>query len=271
MIIRILITTLILLAFVLAYLKYYEKRGIYFPTKEIEFTPSDINLRYEDIYFMTKDKVELNGWFIPAINPRATLLYCHGNAGNISHRLQILEIFNKLNLNVFIFDYRGYGKSKGKPSEEGLYSDADAAYEELRTRDDVRKDKIIVYGKSIGANVGIDLASKREVACLIAQGGFSSGYDMGKRIFPFLPLVRWIISVKFDAVEKIKNIKVPKLIIHSVDDELIPFELGRKIFEAAPEPKEFYQMRGSHNEAILMAKEEYGQRIDTFLEKYLTP
>lgn len=269
MFIRILTIFLAFLIFLIIYLKYYEKRGIYFPIKGIDFTPSDIGLRYEDIYFMTKDKIKLNGWFIPAINSKATLLYCHGNAGNISHRLQILEIFNKLNLNVFIFDYRGYGRSQGRPSETGLYLDAEAAYDYLIERRDVSKDRIIAFGKSIGANVAIDLASKRNVSLIIAYGGFSCAYDMGKRIFPFLPLFKWIVTVKFDAQNKIKDIDIPKLIVHSIDDEIIPFELGKKLFEAAAVPKEFYSMRGGHNEAILAAKEEYSLKINSFLKKYL--
>lgn len=260
---------LIIFVFFAIYLKYYEKRGIYFPLKEIEFTPDDFGLRYEDIYFMTKDKVKLNGWFIKAKDSRATLIYCHGNAGNISHRLEIIELFNKLNLNVFIFDYRGYGRSKGRPSENGLYLDAEAAYDYLMGREDISKDKIIVFGESIGANVAIDLASKKNLALLISYGGFTSAYDMGKRIFPFLPLFKQIVTVKFDAENLIRDIKIPKLIIHSMDDEIVPFELGKKLFKVAAEPKEFYCMCRGHNEAILLAKEEFSSNIDSFLKKYL--
>lgn len=266
---RILIISLIFFAFLLIYLKYYEKKGIYFPIKEIKNTPSNINLEYENIYFTTKDKVKLNGWFIKAENPKATFLYCHGNAGNISHRLGVIEILNKLNLNVFIFDYRGYGRSQGFPSESGLYKDCEAAYDYLIKREDIRKDKIIAFGKSIGANLAIDLASKRNLAGLIVYAGFTCAYDMGKRIFPFLPLFKWIVTIKYDAKNKIKNILIPKLIIHSVDDEIIPFELGKELFGAASEPKEFYPMCGGHNEAILMAREEFSLNLDSFLKKYL--
>jgi fermentation-respiration switch protein FrsA (DUF1100 family) len=260
---------LIFFVFLIFYLKYYEKKGIYFPTKDIEFTPSDIGLNYEDIYFLTEDNFKLNGWFIKAKNPKATLLYCHGNAGNISHRLEVIQILNKLNLNVFIFDYRGYGRSEGSPSEAGLYKDCEAAYDYLIKRDDISKEKIVAFGKSIGANVAIDLASKRNLAGLISYGGFTSAYDMGRRIFPFLPLFKWIVTVKYDAKDKIKDISTPKLIIHSIDDEIVPFELGKRLFEAAQKPKEFYQMRGGHNEAILMAKEEFSSKIDSFLKDIL--
>jgi len=265
------ILTIILLFFIIliVYLKYYERRLIYFPAKNFEFTPQDYGLKYDNVYFMTKDNIRLNGWFIPAENPKATILYFHGNAGNISHRLEVIEIFNRLNLNVFIFDYRGYGRSEGKPSETGLYKDSEAAYDYLIQRKDVSKDRIIAFGKSIGANVAIDLASKKNVALLIVYSGFTCAYDMGKRIFPFLPLFKWIVKVKFDAENKIRDIKIPKLIIHSIDDEIVPFELGKKLFEAAAVPKEIYSLRGGHNEAILMAREEFSSKIGSFLKKYL--
>jgi len=265
---RICLAIFIFLVFIFAYLKYFEKKGIYFPTEEIILTPADAGLKYEDIFFGTEDGLSLNGWFIPSQNPRGTLLFCHGNAGNISYRIEIIQIFNKLNLNVFIFDYRGYGKSQGRPSEEGLYRDVRAAYNYLLSREDIDKEKIVIYGKSIGANVAINLASKVEAAALIADGGFTSAYDMCRKLFPHLH-IKWIIAVKYDAESDIKSVSIPKLIIHSRDDEIIPFKLGRKLFEAAPEPREFYEMQGTHNEAIFIQREEYSSRIDSFLRKYL--
>ena len=268
MFIRTLTLILILAFFIFAYVKYYERKGIYFPVKGIEFTPPDVGLTYKDVFFNTDDGLKLNGWFIPTEDSRGTLLFCHGNAGNISHRIEIIQIFNKLNLNVFIFDYRGYGKSQGSPTEEGLYRDAQAAYTHLLSRKDIDKDTIVVYGKSIGANIAVDLVSQVKAVALISESGFSSAYDMGKKLFPYLP-VKWIITIKYDALTKIRNVLIPKLIIHSRDDEIVPFKLGRKLFEAAPEPKEFYQMRAGHNEAIFMAKEEYSVKVDTFLSRYL--
>lgn len=265
---RILIPILVFFIFALAYVKYFEKRGIYYPTKSIESNPKDIGLAYEDVFFETARGLRLNGWFIPTENPRATLLFCHGNAGNIGHRIESIEIFHRLNLNVFIFDYRGYGRSEGSPSEEGLYQDAQAAYRYLVSEKGIEKEKVVVYGKSIGANVAIDLVSKEEAAAIISESGFSSAYDMGKKLFPWLP-IKWLISVKYDALTKIKKITIPKLIIHSQDDEIVPIQQGRKLFEAAPEPKEFYEMRGGHNEALFFAREEFSSRIDTFLRRYL--
>jgi len=268
MLTRISLLILIVSIFIFAYLRYFEKKGIYYPTKTIVFDPANSGLKYEDVFFETEDNLRLNGWFVPTENPRGTLIFCHGNAGNISHRIEIIEIFNRLKLNVFIFDYRGYGKSQGTPSEEGLYQDAQAAYKYLLSRKDINKEAILVYGKSIGANVAIDLVSKVSTACLISESGFTSAYDMGKKMFPYLP-IKWIITVKYDALEKIKNITIPKLIIHSKEDEIVPFKLGERLFEAASPPKEFYQMRGTHNEALFMAKQEYSLRINEFLTRYL--
>ena len=251
-----------------AYLRYFERRGIYYPTKEIIITPADIGLEYEEVYFKTADGLQLHGWFIPDEKPRATVLFSHGNAGNISYRIEIIQMLKQLRLNVFIFGYRGYGKSQGRPSEKGLYLDALAAYEYLHKQRGITPEKIVLYGRSIGANVAINLASKVPAAGLIIEAGFSSAYDMGRRLFPYLP-IKWIITIRYAAESDIKNVFSPKLIIHSRDDEIIPFELGKKLFAAAPEPKRFYQIQGSHNEAIFLQKEEYALEIDSFLQTYL--
>ena len=263
-----LILLLVLSFFIFAYLKYFERKGIYYPIKGIDFTPADYGLKYEDVFFATEDGLKLNGWFIPQERPRGTLLFCHGNAGNISHRLEIIKIFHKIGLNVFIFDYRGYGRSRGSPSEGGLYRDARAAFNYLVSREDIDKEAIVVYGKSIGANVAIDLLSGVSAKALISESAFTCAAEMGKKLFPYLP-VKWIITIKYDALTKIRDITVPKLIIHSRDDEIVPFRLGEKLFEAASEPKEFYRMSGGHNEAVFLAAEEFSARIDAFLGKYL--
>ena len=263
---RILVLLLICLIFVFVYLKYFEKKCIYYPIAGIERTPGDVGLQYEDVSFNADDGLKLNGWFVPAEGARATILYCHGNAGNISHRIEIIKILNSLKLDIFIFDYRGYGRSEGSPSEEGLYRDARAAYDYLVSREDIVRERIVIYGKSIGGNIAIDLASKVEAASLISESAFSSAYDMGRRLFPYLP-VGWLITIKYDAMSVIKDVSIPKLIIHSRDDEIVPFDLGEKLYRTALEPKEFYEMRGGHNEAIYMAADEYRAKIDAFLSR----
>ena len=255
----------IALLLIWACMRYLERRSIYYPARKLESTPAAVGLDYEDVFFEASDGIRLNGWFIPARGAEALLLFCHGNAGNISHRLEIIEIFNKIGLNVFIFDYRGYGKSEGRPSEKGTYLDAMAAYDYLISR---QTHPIVIYGKSLGAVIAVDLAQKVKAAALIIESAFTSTLDMASEIYPFLP-VRFMVRMKYGALSKIKNIDVPKLIIHSKDDEIIPFRHGQRLFEAANEPKEFYQMRGGHNEATLMAPDEFGSKIEAFLRKYL--
>lgn len=267
------------------YIRYYQTHGIYFPTHEIYYTPNQAGLHYEEINFKATDGVELNGWFVPNKNSKATLLFCHGNAGNISHRIDIIKLFHSINVGVFIFDYRGYGKSNGTPSENGLYKDALGAYKYLSNSMGYKPEKIVIYGKSVGANVAIELASRVKAAALISDSAFCSAIHMSKAIFPFLPqkwvdkagksnsiqrkLEGWLLLIKFDALDKIKHINIPKLIIHSQDDEMVPFTQGKKLFEATSEPKEFYKMHGGHNESIMMYKEEYTKKISNFLDKYL--
>ncbi|MEA3560690.1 MAG: alpha/beta hydrolase [Candidatus Omnitrophota bacterium] len=222
---------------------------------------------YEDIYFQTSDSCRLNAWFIPASRSRATILFCHGNAGNISHRLEIIRLFNRLNLNTFIFDYRGYGKSKGWVSENGTYLDAQAAYDYLVSRDDVTGDKIIIYGKSLGAAIAIDLAAKTKPCALISESAFGSVLEIGRVFYAHLPL-KLMLTMRYDNISKIRGLDMPKLIIHSIDDEIVPFEQGRRLFNEAGEPKEFYQMCGGHNDAFLMAKQEFKEKIDQFLRAY---
>jgi fermentation-respiration switch protein FrsA (DUF1100 family) len=256
-----------LLGFFILFLKYYERRGIYFPVRKIDLTPREIGLEFEDVYFFSSDGTKLNGWYIPAKGSRITVLFCHGNAGNISHRIEAIDMFCRIGLDVFIFDYRGYGRSQGSPTEEGLYTDAHAAFKYLIDKRNINEGSIVVYGKSLGANVAVELCSRVSPAALISESAFTSALDMGKKLFPFLP-IKWFITIKYDALSKIKDINIPKLIIHSEDDEIIPFQQGRKLFEVAPEPKEFYKMRGGHNEAIFLAKEDFVDKIDDFLQKH---
>lgn len=255
---------IVIIAIIITYVRYIERKTIFFPSKEIEYTPKELGLEFEEIFFKTKDNLELWGWFLPAQNAQYTVLFCHGNAGNISHRIEKLRFFHDLGLNIFIFDYRGYGKSKGKPSEKGLYRDAKAAYDYLLSRNS-KVDQIIGYGESLGTAVIIDLASNEKLYCLIIDSAISSAKDMAKIIYPFLPY--WIISTKLDSLNKVKTIKIPKLFIHSVNDEIVPYKLGRKLFTAASEPKEFLEIHGGHNSNFFECEGILKERITDFIKR----
>jgi fermentation-respiration switch protein FrsA (DUF1100 family) len=252
------------LLFLAFYLRYFEQHSIFFPMKEMKCFPSDLKLEYEDVYFQAADKVRINAWFLPCKDAGYTLIFCHGNAGNLGHRLEKLKFFHELGLNVFIFDYRGYGKSGGRPSESGIYRDAQAAYDYLLSRK-IPAERIIAYGESIGGAVAIDLASKNKVAALIVGDTMTSAKDMVREIFIIVPY--WIFSSRFDSLSKIQKITVPKLMVHSINDEIVPYSLGRKLYNAAPEPKEFVKIRGGHNSCFFESNDIIREKITEFIKR----
>lgn len=262
---KVLFILLLAIGLIILCIRYIETWGIFFPKKEIEVYPSVLNLPFEDIYIKTEDGVRINGWFIPYSNARWTLLFFHGNAGNIEHRLDKILMLREAGVNIFIIDYRGFGKSEGRLTEEGFYLDANAAYNYLVNIRRIRPEEIILYGESLGAAVVIDLAAKVKVSSLIVEGAFSGGRDMAVKIYPFLPA--FLFSNKFNSLKKIKKVKAPKLFIHSINDEIVPFALANKLYQAASGPKELIELIGSHNTAFLDAKEKYVSSIRLFIEK----
>ncbi len=253
------------------YVYYMQSSLIYFPNmpgRELVTTPENINLTYQDVTFVTDDNIKLHGWFIPNDNAKATLLFFHGNAGNISHRLQSIEIFHRLGLNVFIIDYRGYGQSEGKVSEKGTYRDADAAWNYLTDTQGINEKQIIIFGRSLGASIASWLASKHAPAALIIESGFTSVPAMGQRFYPFLP-IRWLTHFKYNTKKYVKNISCPVLVAHSKNDDIIPFDEGRQIFAAADEPKQFLEMRGGHNDGFMVSGSTYVEGLRAFINETL--
>jgi fermentation-respiration switch protein FrsA (DUF1100 family) len=264
---KIVLSIAVALIILFLFIRFLEYRSLYFPLKKIEATPAELGLAYEDFTVTARDGTTISGWFVPAGSPRATILFCHGNGGNISHRLEKIKMFNFLNLNVLIFDYRGYGKSEGRPSESGLYLDAEAVYEFLVNRKNISAGKIIAYGESLGGSVAVELAERHEMGGVIIEEGFTSVRDMGKTILPWVPAA--IYGSEFDSLMKVKSITSPILIFHSIDDEIVPFEQGRRLFDEAPEPKEFVRLQGGHNDAFLASQELFMGKIDSFVNGLL--
>lgn len=250
---------------VLGYVKYIEIKGIYFPCCKVELTPDILHIPFEDVYVETQDKAKINGWFIPGENAQRTILFCHGNAGNIGHRLEKIVLLRQANVNIFIIDYRGYGNSQGRLSERGLYLDARAAYKYLKEVKKIEPRDIILYGESLGGAVVVDLASKEKIGGLILEGTFSSGRDIAGEIYPFLPSFLFFNS--FDSLAKIKNIAAPKLFIHSKDDEIVLLVLAKKLHDAAQGPKKFIEISGGHNTGVLENQEIFIVGIREFLEQ----
>lgn len=246
------------------FFRFFEKINLYFPLRTIEGTPEDIGLRYQNLDLITKDGVSINAWFIPSGSPRATIIFSHGNGGNISHRLAKLQMLNRLGLDVIIYDYRGYGMSKGSPDEDGLYLDAGAVYSYLVNDRKIRPQDIIAFGESLGAAVSVDLALKHELKGVIIEEGFTSVKEVAKHYLPFIPAI--VYKSRYDSLEMIRHVKAPKLIFHSTDDEIIPYEMGRKLYEAAAGPKEFIELKGGHNDAFLVSRDAFVKGIDGFVE-----
>jgi fermentation-respiration switch protein FrsA (DUF1100 family) len=235
------------------------------PGRALDATPEAVGLGYEDAFIDTADGERLHGWFVPADNARGTLLFFHGNAGNISHRLDSLRIFNRLGLDVLMLDYRGYGQSSGEPSEAGTYRDARAAWDWLLARG-VAPGRIVVFGRSLGGAVGAWLASRDGVrpAALVVESSFTSGADMARRLYPWLP-ARLITRLRYPVRDHVAALESPVMVIHSRDDEIVPFAMGRALFEAAPQPKRFFELRGDHNAGFWLSRDRYVPALDAFL------
>jgi len=237
---------------------------IFFPYATLDQTPAEWGLVYEDVFLDTEDGVRLHGWYIPRHGSKQALLFFHGNAGNISHRSASVEIFHRLGLNVFIFDYRGYGKSQGKPDEKGLYKDARAAWRYLSKERGFGQEEIILFGRSLGGAVAAELAAEIQPGGLILESTFSSAKDMANAVFPVLSRLIFL-RYDFDTAAHVRRVACPVLVLHSPDDEIIPFRLGEKVFQAANEPKSFVKMRGDHNSGILMSQPDYERALGAFV------
>jgi len=247
------------------------------PGRALEASPADLGLEYEEVSIDTDDGERLHGWHVPAGpggigEARGTLLFFHGNAGNISHRLDSIAIFNRLGLDVLIVDYRGYGLSTGRPTEAGTYRDAQAAWNYLRQGRGVAADRIVVFGRSLGGAVGAWLASQLPAeetpAAVIIESSFSSGADMARRLYPIFP-ARLLTRLKYPVVDYAARLRSPLLVVHSRDDEIIPYAMGRAIFEAAPQPKTFLELRGDHNAGFWISREGYTAGLEAFLGEVL--
>jgi fermentation-respiration switch protein FrsA (DUF1100 family) len=245
-----------------------EEKFNFFPVTEIERTPRDAGLAFEDVYFTTAEGVRVNGWWAPFPGARITLLWFHGNAGNISHRVDGLKrLHDKVNANVFIIDYRGYGRSEGTVSERGTYEDARAALQYLRSRKDLDPKSIVFFGQSLGAAVATELAGREQCLALVLEAPFASIREMARVVFPLLPIGP-LLRTRYDVAEKIKAVKAPVLILQGDRDEVIPVEQGRKVFAAAASPKEFYTVRGAgHNDTFIVGGDAYFEVVQGFIER----
>lgn len=257
-------TGLLCLLFLNGLMYFQQPRMLFLPSRALDATPADWDLAYEDVRLTADDGTALHGWFIPHPGARRVLLFLHGNAGNISHRGDSVKIFHDLGLAVFIFDYRGYGQSDGAPSEDGLYLDAAAAWRYLTEVRGVDPQDIVVFGRSLGGAVAAQLASRVDAGGVILESSFSSARDAARAIFPLLSRLV-VLRYRFDAARALAQTSSPVMVLHSPDDEIMPLALGRRLYEAAPQPKRFVTLRGDHNGGFLASRPAYDQSLAAFL------
>lgn len=250
-------------------IRWFEHSRVYVPSTVLE--PCVLDCPLEEVWFESKDGTRLHGWFIPAPLKgrwrRLVLLLLHGNGGNISHRRSFYQAWHELGVNVFAFDYRGYGRSAGVPSEEGTYQDAQAAYAWLKQRD-FRPNQIVPLGKSLGGGIASELALREQVGSLILQNTFTSIPDIGSEMFPWLP-VRRLARISYNTRSKLPSIRVPVLIAHSPNDRTIGIHHARQNFEVANHPKMFWELAGGHTDTVEAGKDIYLQGLHTFFTQYL--
>jgi len=244
----------------------FQSRLIYLPQPDLVTTPAAVGLSYQNVTVTTEDGVNLHGWWLPHPTPRATLLFFHGNAGNISHRTESLKIFHQLGLNVFIIDYRGYGQSDGTPSEEGTYRDAEAAWDWLTTQQRLEPKDIVIFGRSLGGGVAAWLAARHPAGAVILESTFTSIPDVAARLYPYLP-IRWLSRFHYASIEQMPSIDSPVWLGHSPQDELIPYSQGLRLFEAARHPKQFFEMKGAHGNGFLISGKPYQESLAEFLDE----
>lgn len=255
-------------AMLLALVYLGQERMMYLPTATLITTPSAHGMDYEDVYLTASDGVRLHGWFVPVANARGVLLFFHGNAGNVSHRIESIRIFRDLGLSVFIIDYRGYGQSEGSPGEAGLHRDARAAWDHLREARGYRADRIVVFGRSLGAAVAVQLAAREPPGAVILESAFTSAADLGTEVYPWLP-VRTLIRHRHDVRAVLPEVRSPLLIAHSRDDEIVSFDHARRLLESAPDDTVLLELEGGHNDGFLRTGPRYLHELDAFIGRAL--
>lgn len=221
---------------------------IFYPTRIVQNTPRDLGLAYEDVWLTTADGVKIHGWFVPHPEPLACILFFHGNGGNVGDYMMDLKIWSDLGFSSFIMDYRGYGRSEGQPSEVGLYRDAEAAWAYLTQERGLSPARIIIFGRSLGGAVAVELANRHRPGILVVESSFTSLVAVGQNMFPFLPV--WMMTTyRFDSLNKIERVHCPVLITHGEEDQLIPLSQAHRLYERANPPKHLMLTPGGHNES----------------------
>ena len=242
----------------------FQPRMVYFPIKAMVATPAALGLSYEDVMLQSATGTTVHGWYLPGRDDARTLLFLHGNAGNISHRLDSLRLFNELGLNVLIIDYSGFGQSSGKPGEQQTYEDARRAWHYLTDARGVAPRRIVIFGRSLGGGVATWLATQAQPGGLILESSFTSVPALASKYYPIFP-VRWLARIRYDNASRLPKVNCPVLIAHSRDDEIVPIAHSRALFALAGGSKSFLEMRGGHNNGYMVSGHGYRAGLAQFI------
>lgn len=252
-------------------LRWFERANLYPASRSPSGAhPGSFGWPYEELELAAEDGPRLHAWWIPGPPEGPVVLFSHGNGGNISHRFDKLGLFRRAGASVLIYDYRGYGRSTGTPSEQGTYRDGEAAWRWLTREKRIPPERVVLYGESLGSAIALELALREKPAGLILDSPFTSTIAMGQEIFPFLP-VRWLVRYRYDNLSKIAKLSAPLLVMHSPEDDIVPYAMGRRLFEAAPAPKDFFEMKGNHNDGFADTGPAYGEALKAFLARAVPP
>jgi len=256
---------LIAFFFLLLGVRWFERVNLFIPDRVLTAHPGSFGLKYEDLYLPTSDGPVINAWYVENAPDSPVLLMCHGNGGNLSTRVDKMMLFRKAGASLLAIDYRGYGRSTGSPTEAGTYRDAEAAYLWLTGTKKIPPERIVFYGESLGNGVAIEMARRHKARGLIVDSAFTSTMDMGRLVFPFLP-VNLMVKFRYDNLSKLPHVGCPVLVMHSPQDDIIPFAMGQKLFAAASEPKTFFELKGNHNEGFMETGQPYVDAVSRFLK-----
>ena len=257
--------TLVILVIAIVVLRYFfVTRVIFQPSKNIVWTPNQAGFDYENVFITTSDGVNINGWYVNCENNRGVVLFFHGNAGNISNRYDSIRVFNSLGMSVFIIDYRGFGESEGSPSIKGVDLDALTAWNWLVSERKIPTDKILIFGRSLGGAVAVELMRDVRPKAAILESTFSSLADMVRSDY-LSPIANFILGGVWNSAAAAADIDIPTLCIHSPEDEMVPYRLGKRLYEALAGEKYFFELKGDHNDGFMMSMTEYRERLDEFL------
>ncbi len=244
----------------------FQAKLVYYPSPLPSLRPSEVGLAFEDVTLTAKDGTSLHGWWFANSSARGAVIVCHGNAGSIAGRLSLARAFSEFGFEVLLFDYRGYGNSEGRPSEKGTYQDARAAWAHVTETRGWSAHRVLIYGESLGGAVAVELASQQSAGALALEATFTSLMAMGQRTYPWLP-VRWLCRIRYDSLSRMADLASPVIVLHSEEDELVPYAMGQRLYEATAARKWFIPTDGGHNDGGFVGLPDASRRFRSLLEE----